>query len=37
MPVNIDIINRSPHPLPAYATEGSSGMDVRAHLAADIS
>jgi dUTP pyrophosphatase len=37
MPVNIDIINRSPHPLPAYATEGSSGMDVRAHLTADIS
>ncbi|MEY4886139.1 MAG: hypothetical protein RL151_1448, partial [Bacteroidota bacterium] len=30
MPVRIDIINKSPHPLPAYATEGASGMDIRA-------
>lgn len=37
MPVTIDIINRSPHPLPAYATEGASGMDIRAHLSGDIS
>ena len=37
MPVTIDIINRSPHPLPAYATEGASGMDIRAHLSDDIS
>lgn len=31
-PVNIDIVNKSHHPLPAYATEGSAGMDVRAFL-----
>ena len=30
--IPIRIINRSPHPLPAYATEGASGMDIRAHL-----
>jgi dUTP pyrophosphatase len=36
MPVQIDIINKSPHPLPAYATEGASGMDIRAHLPAAI-
>ena len=28
----IRIVNRSSHPLPAYATAGSSGMDVRADL-----
>lgn len=28
----IPIINRSPNPLPAYATTGSSGMDLRAWL-----
>jgi dUTP pyrophosphatase len=28
----VKIINKSPNPLPAYATSGSSGMDVRAHL-----
>ena len=37
MPVQIDIINKSPHPLPAYATEGASGMDIRAYLSEDIS
>ena len=31
--LSIRIVNRSPHPLPAYATEGASGMDVRADLA----
>jgi len=31
--VNIKIINKSANPLPAYATLGSSGMDLRAHLA----
>jgi len=36
MPVNISIINTSPNPLPAYATEGSSGMDIRAWLAQDM-
>lgn len=30
--VEVKIINQSPNPLPAYATSGSSGMDVRAHL-----
>lgn len=28
----IPIINQSGHPLPAYATEGSSGMDIRAFI-----
>ncbi len=32
MVVEIRIINQSSHPLPSYATEGSSGMDLRAHL-----
>ena len=32
MPVEIKIINRSANPLPAYATTGSSGMDIRASL-----
>lgn len=30
--VEIKIINKSSNPLPAYATEGSSGMDLRANL-----
>lgn len=30
--IKIKIINTSENPLPAYATEGSSGMDIRAHL-----
>jgi dUTP pyrophosphatase len=32
MAVEIRIINQSSHPLPSYATEGSSGMDLRAEL-----
>lgn len=32
MPVQIKIINQSSNALPQYSTEGSSGMDVRAHL-----
>lgn len=32
MPLQIKIINQSPYPLPQYSTEGSSGMDLRAHL-----
>lgn len=28
----VRIINQSPHPLPVYATAGSSGMDLRANL-----
>ena len=34
--VTIRIINRSQHELPAYATAGSSGMDVRAYLSEPI-
>ncbi len=30
--VPINIINQSNNPLPSYATEGSSGMDIRASL-----
>lgn len=37
MPVEIRIINQSSNPLPSYATEGSSGMDLRAHLETAIS
>lgn len=32
MPVQIRIVNESPYALPQYSTEGSSGMDLRAHL-----
>ncbi len=31
-PIKIKIINHSANPLPEYATTGSSGMDIRAHL-----
>ncbi len=34
--VSVRIINQSPNPLPAYATAGSSGMDIRAHLPAPL-
>jgi len=30
--VKVRIINQSTNPLPEYATEGSAGMDLRAHL-----
>ncbi len=30
--VKVRIINESPNELPEYATEGSAGMDLRAHL-----
>lgn len=30
--MNIPIVNRSKHPLPAYATALSAGMDIRANL-----
>ncbi len=32
MPVAIEIINKSTHPLPEYQTSGSAGMDLRAWL-----
>jgi len=28
----VKIINKSPYPLPAYATSGSAGMDIYAHI-----
>lgn len=34
--LTVKIINRSGNPLPTYATEGSSGMDVRADIAQPI-
>jgi len=30
--MKIKIVNKSTHPLPAYATPGSSGLDLRAYL-----
>lgn len=30
--MQVKIINNSPHPLPQYATPGSAGADLRAHL-----
>ena len=35
-PVQIKIVNTSTNPLPQYATEGSSGMDIRASLNAPL-
>ena len=35
--VSIKIINRSSNPDPEYATNGSSGMDLRANLSSEIS
>ncbi|MFM6995274.1 MAG: dUTP diphosphatase [Sediminibacterium sp.] len=32
----IPIVNHSHHPLPTYATEGSSGLDLRAFISAPI-
>jgi dUTP pyrophosphatase len=32
MHVGVKIVNTSTNPLPEYATSGSSGMDIRAHL-----
>lgn len=34
--MKINVINKSKHPLPEYATEGSAGMDLRANLNAPI-
>lgn len=34
--MKVKIINKSHHPLPAYATEASAGMDLRANLDAPI-
>ncbi|HVF97626.1 MAG TPA: dUTP diphosphatase [Flavisolibacter sp.] len=32
MSLQVKIVNQSPYPLPQYATEGASGMDLRAHV-----
>lgn len=37
MPIQIKIVNKSANQLPEYATEGSSGMDIRADLKEPIS
>jgi len=36
MSINVQIVNKSHHPLPNYATIGSSGMDIRAFIDAPI-
>jgi dUTP pyrophosphatase len=36
MKISVKIINNSPNALPEYATEGSAGMDLRAHLEAPV-
>jgi dUTP pyrophosphatase len=37
MMIEVKIVNNSNNPLPEYATEGSAGMDLRAHLSEPIS
>jgi dUTP pyrophosphatase len=32
MSASVQIVNKSHHPLPSYATAGSSGMDISANL-----
>jgi dUTP pyrophosphatase len=32
MSISVKIINQSTHPLPAYATPGSAGMDLKANI-----
>lgn len=34
--MNVQVINKSKHPLPAYATDLSAGMDIRADLSEPI-
>ena len=34
--ITVKVMNRSSNPLPAYATEGASGMDIRAELSEPI-
>jgi dUTP pyrophosphatase len=35
-PVQVRIVNQSSNPLPAYATPGAAGLDLRAHLDASL-
>ena len=32
MPTTVKIVNKSKHPMPTYATAGSSGVDIRADI-----
>ncbi len=34
--MQVQIINQSKHPLPAYTTQAAAGMDLRANIAVDI-
>ncbi len=34
--IKIKLVNQSPNPLPEFATEGSAGVDLRAHLNDDV-
>ncbi|OJW72296.1 MAG: deoxyuridine 5'-triphosphate nucleotidohydrolase [Candidatus Amoebophilus sp. 36-38] len=34
--MQVEIINQSHHPLPAYATDGASGLDLRAYIEGNI-
>ena len=36
MPTTVKIVNKSQHPIPAYATPGSSGVDIRANIEVSI-
>ena len=36
MKINVKIVNKSSNELPAYATEGSAGMDLRAQLSESV-
>ena len=36
MPLQVQIVNKSNNPLPAYATAGAAGLDVRAFIAAPV-
>jgi dUTP pyrophosphatase len=36
-PISVDIVNQSSNELPAYATPGAAGMDVRANLESPVS
>ncbi len=36
MPTEVQIVNKSHHPLPTYATSGSSGMDIKAFISAPV-
>jgi dUTP pyrophosphatase len=34
--ITVKVINQSANPLPAYATSGSAGMDLMAHMEAPV-